>query len=107
MLDILSCLQAFSADQYRAMQTPQVQSISLAKRESLTMAQQDAIKSVIDNDPDEEDPWSPDEDDDDDDDDCSGTPPTTKIISLTELKCSGFEVATIKQGLNSIKLLQV
>lgn len=42
------------------------------------MAQQDAIKSVIDSDPDEEDPWGPDEDDDDDD--CSGTPPKTKTI---------------------------
>lgn len=41
------------------------------------MAQQDAIKSVIDSDPDEEDPWGPDEDDDDD---CSGIPHTTKII---------------------------
>lgn len=36
------------------------------------MAQQAAIKSVIDSDPDEEDPWGPDEDDDDE---CSGTPP--------------------------------
>ena len=78
MLTILSRLQAFSADQYRAMQTPQVQSISLAKRETLSMAQQDAIKSVIGSDPDEEDPWGPDEDDDDGD--CSGTPPTTKIF---------------------------
>ena len=68
-----SSSQAFSADQYRAMLTPQVQAISSAKRETLTMAQQDAIKSVIDNDPDEEDPWGPDDDDDDDDDDCSGT----------------------------------
>ena len=31
------------------------------------MAQQEAIKSVIDSDPDEEDPWGP-----DDDDECSG-----------------------------------
>ncbi|KAL9955239.1 hypothetical protein ACROYT_G036532 [Oculina patagonica] len=67
----VSQLQAFSADQYKAMLTPQVQAISSAKRESLSMAQQDAIKSVIDSDPDEEDPWGPDEDDDDDDD-CSG-----------------------------------
>lgn len=44
------------------------------------MAQQDAIKSVTDSDPDEEDPWGPDEDDDDDD--CSGTPPMTKIVYL-------------------------
>ena len=59
------------------MQAPQVQAISSAKKESLSMAQQDAIKSVIDSDPDEEDPWGPDEDDDDDD--CSGTPPMTKM----------------------------
>lgn len=71
MINILSSSQAFSADQYQAMLTPQVQTISLAKRDSLTMAQQDAIKSVIDRDPDEEDPWGP--DDDDDDNDCSGT----------------------------------
>ena len=32
------------------------------------MAQQEAIKSVINSDPDEEDPWEPDEDDDE----CSG-----------------------------------
>ena len=32
------------------------------------MAQQEAIKSVINSDPDEEDPWGPDEDDDE----CSG-----------------------------------
>ena len=69
--------QAFSAQQYKAMQAPQVQAISSAKKESLSMAQQDAIKSVIDSDPDEEDPWGPDEDDDDDD--CSGTPPMTKM----------------------------
>ena len=69
--------QAFSADQYKAMQAPQVQAISSAKKESLSMAQQAAIESVIDGDPDEEDPWGPDEDDDDDD--CSGTPPVTKI----------------------------
>ena len=34
------------------------------------MAQQGAIKSDIDSDPDEEDPWGPDENDGDDD--CSG-----------------------------------
>lgn len=50
------------------MQAPQVQAISSVKRESLTMAQQEAIKSVINSDPDEEDPWGPDEDDDE----CSG-----------------------------------
>lgn len=49
------------------MQAPQVQAISSVKRESLTMAQQEAIKSVINSDPDEEDPWGPDEDDE-----CSG-----------------------------------
>ncbi|XP_044184178.1 stereocilin-like [Acropora millepora] len=56
-------LQAFSADQYNAMLTPQVQAISRAKRDSLTMNQQDAIRSVIASDPDEEDPWGPDDDD--------------------------------------------
>ena len=60
------------------MQAPQVQAISSAKKESLSMAQQAAIKGVIDSDPDEEDPWGPDEDDDDDD--CSGTSPMRKII---------------------------
>ena len=70
--------QAFSADQYKSMQAPQVQAISSARKETLSMAQQDAIKSVIDSDPDEEDPWGPDEDDDDHD--CSGTPPMRKII---------------------------
>lgn len=60
------------------MQAPQVQAISSAKKESLSMAQQDAIKSVTDSDPDEEDPWGPDEDDDDGD--CSGTLPKTKTI---------------------------
>ena len=45
-----------------------MQAISSVKRESLTMAQQEAIKSVINSDPDEEDPWGPDEDDDE----CSG-----------------------------------
>jgi len=59
------------------MQAPQVQAISSAKKGSLSMAQQAAIKSVIDSDPDEEDPWGPDEDDDDDD--CSGTHPMTEI----------------------------
>ena len=52
------------------MLSPQVQAISSAKRDSLSMAQQDAIRSVIEEDPDEEDPWGP---DDDDDDDCPGT----------------------------------
>ena len=60
------------------MQAPQVQAISSAKKESLSMTQQDAIKSVTDSDPDEEDPWGPDEDDDDGD--CSGTLPKTKTI---------------------------
>ena len=55
--------QAFSADQYNAMLTPQVQAISRAKRDRLTMKQQDAIRSVIASDPDEEDPWGPDDDD--------------------------------------------
>ena len=55
--------QAFSADQYNAMLTPQVQAISRAKRDSLTEKQQDAIRSVIASDPDEEDPWGPDDDD--------------------------------------------
>lgn len=68
MPSFVPLFQAFSADQYQAMLTPQVQAISSAKRDSLTMAQQDAIKSVIARDPDEEDPWRP----DDDDDDCSG-----------------------------------
>lgn len=56
-------LQAFSADQYNAMLTPQVQAISRAKRDSLTTKQQGAIKSVIASDPDEEDPWGPDDED--------------------------------------------
>mgnify|MGYP007058655607 FL=1 len=55
--------QAFSADQYNAMLTPQVQAISRAKRDSLTTEQQDAIRSVLASDPDEEDPWGPDDDD--------------------------------------------
>ena len=46
------------------MLTPQVQAISSVKREGLSMAQQDAIESVIVRDPDEEDPWGPDDDDD-------------------------------------------
>ena len=45
------------------MLTSQVQAISSAKRESLTTEQQDAIRSVIASDPDEEDPWGPDEED--------------------------------------------
>ena len=44
------------------MLTSQVQAISSAKRESLTTEQQDAIRSVIASDPDEEDPWGPDDD---------------------------------------------
>ena len=47
------------------METPQVQAISLARRESLTAEQQQAIKNVIDRDPDDPDPWGP-------DDECSG-----------------------------------
>ena len=45
------------------MLTPQVQAISRAKRDSLTMKQKVAIRSVIASDPDEEDPWGPDDDD--------------------------------------------
>ena len=71
MPDNVCCFQAFSAAQYKAMETPQVQAISLASRERLTTAQQDAIKSVINSDPDEVDPWGPD-DDEDDDDKCKG-----------------------------------
>ena len=77
-LEIVLSPQAFSADQYKAMLTPQVQAISSAKRESLSLAQQDAIKSVIASDPDEEDPWG------DDDDECSGTPPPTTKKYLSE-----------------------
>lgn len=44
------------------MLTPQVQAISSAKRDSLSVAQQEAIKSVIKRDPDEQDPWGPDDD---------------------------------------------
>ena len=44
------------------MLTPQVQAISSAKRDSLSVAQQEAIKSVIERDPDEQDPWGPDDD---------------------------------------------
>ena len=47
------------------MLTPQVQAISSAKRDSLSVAQQEAIKSVIERDPDEQDPWGPDDDDGD------------------------------------------
>ena len=47
------------------METPQVQAISSARRESLTAEQQQAIKNVINRDPDDRDPWGP-------DDDCSG-----------------------------------
>ena len=47
------------------MLTPQVQAISSAKRDSLSVAQQEAIKSVIERDPDEQDPWGPDYDDGD------------------------------------------
>ena len=46
------------------MLTPQVQAISSAKRDSLSVAQQEAIKSVIERDPDEQDPWGPDDDGD-------------------------------------------
>ena len=76
------------------MLTPQVQAISSAKRESLSVAQREAIKSVIDSDPDEEDPWGPDEDDDDDDD-CSGTPPITKIILISRVRkcCAAIRIS--------------
>lgn len=47
------------------MLTPQVQAISSAKRDSLSVAQQEALKSVIERDPDEQDPWGPDDDDGD------------------------------------------
>ena len=47
------------------MLTPQVQAISSAKRDSLSVPQQEAIKSVIERDPDEQDPWGPDDDDGD------------------------------------------
>ena len=47
------------------MLTPQVQAISSARRDSLSVAQQEAIKSVIERDPDEQDPWGPDDDDGD------------------------------------------
>ena len=47
------------------MLTPQVQAISSAKRDSLSVEQQEAIKSVIERDPYEQDPWGPDDDDGD------------------------------------------
>ena len=65
---ILRVFQAFTPEQYEAMETPQVQAISSSKREYLTVEQNDAIQTTIDRDPDESDPWGP-----DDEGKCSGT----------------------------------
>ena len=57
------------------MLTPQVQAISSANRDILSVAQQEAIKSVIERDPDEQDPWGP-----DDDGDSSGSLDTSRLL---------------------------
>lgn len=61
------------------MLTHQVQAISSANRDVLSVAQQEAIKSVIERDPDERDPWGPD-DDGDDDGDSSGSLDTSRLL---------------------------
>ena len=61
------------------METPQLQAISSYKRSYLTAEQNDAIDAAIGRDPDEADPWGP-----DDEDGCPGKEPGTFLHQVLQ-----------------------